>query len=587
MRTASSRARAWLGATLLLLVLALSMSAGRGEGQAPVAGTPVAGAPPICPPSLVPNGHDYHNLVLGLCSFTGQDLTGANFAGARLFGVIFIKTNLTDADFSGATFETAGVARPTDFTFANLTRAKFVGAKFNGPTYFTYATLSCVDFSSPVSGTTDLSDGSAIFGDTPLLIDPKNCRPKFRGTTMNCEFIAQWKLLDMTNAKITGCTDLAKGQDFSGGIYSNAAFDNLDLSGSRWHGAKLDGASFQGANLDDATGLAGSQAVYAVLPQTLWNGASLKNVDLSYAQLYGANFTYANLENVNLQGAFLTSNTTAVPPIDAPANLTGAHLKNVNLAVAHLAGAVFTNASFYGTAVFRTPPATCSTDLGMCKAMPATGATCSCATAAGADLTGTKFDHAFLYGVDFTGPNTRLNGTDFTGAVLVGANFSGATWNVDPDNHGSAPSLANAYLQGVDLHDANLTGADLTGAYVDFGAASNPTDGNIIAVLLSADYGKFVGWPASPDGICVQLNYGGRPPVGHFSLLPTTTKMTCPNGRVAPDGCGPLVATNSAWNRGTSLGSASPPGYYVNAASFDKADPANPRCSVAKRDPSW
>ena len=123
MRTASSRARAWLGATLLLLVLALSMSAGRGEGQAPVAGTPVAGAPPICPPSLVPNGHDYHNLVLGLCSFTGQDLTGANFAGARLFGVIFIKTNLTDADFSGATFETAGVARPTDFTFANLTRA--------------------------------------------------------------------------------------------------------------------------------------------------------------------------------------------------------------------------------------------------------------------------------------------------------------------------------------------------------------------------------------------------------------------------------------------------------------------------------
>ena len=83
-----------------------------------------------------------------------------------------------------------------------------------------------------------------------------------------------------------------------------------------------------------------------LLPQTLCNGASLKNVDLSYAQLYGANFTYANLENVNLQGAFLTSNTTAVPPIDAPANLTGAHLKNVNLAVAQLAGAVFTTRAF-------------------------------------------------------------------------------------------------------------------------------------------------------------------------------------------------------------------------------------------------
>ena len=63
--------------------------------------------------------------------------------------MIFIKTNLSGADFSGATFADSGSPYlPTDFTLANLSNAKFVGAKFNGLTYLSYATLTCTDFSS-------------------------------------------------------------------------------------------------------------------------------------------------------------------------------------------------------------------------------------------------------------------------------------------------------------------------------------------------------------------------------------------------------------------------------------------------------
>ena len=207
MSSAPVRASAWLGATLLLLVLA-SLWVGRVEGQVSVPAAPASGPVPACPPSLIANGHDYHGLTLALCSFSGQDLTNANFAGATLTGVVFIKANLTGADFTGATFADSGNASlPTDFTLANLTNAKFIGAKFNGRTYLTYATLTCADFSSPVQGATDLNNGNAIFGDSPLQIDTKQCRPKFRGVTMNCEFVAQWNLLDLSNANIAACTD--------------------------------------------------------------------------------------------------------------------------------------------------------------------------------------------------------------------------------------------------------------------------------------------------------------------------------------------------------------------------------------------
>lgn len=577
MTVASVRARAWVGAALLLLVFAL-MSGGRVEGQ-----VAAPGPPPVCPPSLVANGHDYHGLTLALCSFSGQDLTNANFTGATLTGVVFIKTNLTGADFSGATFADSGNATlPTDFSFANLTNAKFVGAKFNGTTYFTYATLSCADFSSPDSGTMDLNNGNAIFGDSPLVIDTKQCRPKFRGTTMNCEFVAQWNLLDMSNAKIAACTGQLQtvqgnGYDFSGGIYSNVVFDNLDLSASKWNGAVLEYASFQGATLDNATGFNGTPQARSKLSATKFNNASVQNVDMSYAELYGAQFTNANLSNSSFAQSFLQANTSATPPIETAAVFDGAHLRNVTFANAQLQSVKFRFASLYGTYGGAAPAFPCQAANSGGQCGKPNGPACTCASASGAELTGTDFSNAYLYGVDFG--KTKVNGTIFGSAILAGANFASAQFQVDG---GAAPDFTKALLQGATFDaDANLVGTVLLNAFVDFGKASNPNSFNILYLLLTTDYTGFRGWTGSSQP-CVQMTYGA------FTAVPPNASMTCPNGDSAVCGAGNTQASLGYWRSKVAMASNSVQGWYMFDATYDNATATSAICNNnATVDPKW
>jgi uncharacterized protein YjbI with pentapeptide repeats len=579
MSAASIRAGARVGATLLLIFFALSMPSSRVESQVSVSATPASGPTPACPPSLVANGHDYHGLTLALCSFSGMDLTNATFNGATLTGVVFIKTNLTGADFSGATFADSGNATlPTDFTFANLTNAKLIGAKFNGATYFTYSTLTCADFSQ-----TNINNGNAIFGDTPLAIDTaQSCRTKFQNTTMNCEFVAQWNRLDLTGAQISACADelqTATGQpgyDFSGGLYAGVVFDNLDLAASKWTGAVLEHASFQGATLDNATGLSGTTATPSRLSAAKFNKASVQNVDLSNAQLYGAQFTNANLTNSCLAGSFLSANTATTPPIETAAVFDGAHLRNVNLASAKLQGASFQFASFYGSFGGATPAFPCKTNC----AQP--GFTCSCATASGANLTGANFSNAYLFGVDFTGATTTINGTQFGSAILTGASFAGAQFQV---KGGAAPDFTKALLQGAILDStANLVNTSLLNAFVDFGAAANPNQGNILYLLLSADYTGFKGWSGQSTP-CVQAAYGG------FSAVPPTVAMTCPNGSSTVCGAGkPAPNANANWKGGIAMATNQPvPGWYVADATYDKApsDQSVICKNNATVDPNW
>src|SRR5262249_42039751 len=124
-----------------------------------------------------------------------------------------------------------------DFTFADLTRATFTGAQFLAPTYFIGANISCADFSN-----TNINNGNVFFGEDPLVYD-KSCRPKFQHTTMNCEFINDWKGLDMTSAIVTACLKQLSNRDFSG-----AFFPGVDFTG-----AVLDGDLFVKANLQQAT----------------------------------------------------------------------------------------------------------------------------------------------------------------------------------------------------------------------------------------------------------------------------------------------------------------------------------------------
>ncbi|WHZ23878.1 MAG: hypothetical protein OJF47_002990 [Nitrospira sp.] len=579
MSVASIQSSAQVGATLLLLVFALAMPSSRVESQMSVPATSASGPTPACPPSLVAGGHDYHGLELALCSFSGMDLTNANFAGATLTGVVFIKTNLTGADFSGATFADSGNATlPTDFSFANLTNAKFIGAKFNGTTYLTYATLTCADFSQ-----TNINNGNAIFGDAPLVIDTsQSCRTKFQQTTMDCEFVAQWKQLDLTGAQISACAGQLQtaagqpGHDFSGGLYGGVVFDNLDLTASQWAGAVLEHASFQGATLDNATGLSGTTAASSRLSAAKFNKASVQNVDLSNAQLYGAQFTNANLTNSSLAGSFLSANTAATPPIETAAVFDGAHLRNVNLADAKLQGASFQFASFYGSFGGATPAFPCKTNC----AGP--GFTCGCATASGADLTGADFSNAYLFGVDFTGKTTTINGTQFGSAILTGASFAGAQFQV---SGGAAPDFTKALLQGAIFDStANLVNTRLLNAFVDFGAATNPNQGNILYLLLSADYTGFRGWSGASTP-CVQTAYA------NFTAVPPHVSMTCPNGNSMVCGAGqPAPDPNKNWASGDSMAGNTPvPGWYDADATYDKAPSDHSMIcnNDATVDPNW
>ena len=586
----SREQKAWGSAILLIgaafLIVTVFLLAGRARSASAAA----QALTPYCPASLVAGGHDYHGLPLTMCNFTGQDLSNASFKGATLTAVVFIRTNLTGADFSGATIADSGnAAFPTDFSFATLTNASFVKTMFNGPTYLTYATLTCADFSH-----TNINNGNAIFGDAPLNIDTtqKNCRTKFQNTTMNCEFVAQWDKLDLTGALISACasqlqtvTGQQSGHDFSNGIYTSVVFDNLDLTSSNWTGAVLEHASFQSATLDNATGLSGTTAQPSRLSAAKFNYASVQNVDLSNAQLYGAQFTNANLSNSSLAGAFLSANTAAMPAIETAAKFDGAHLKNVNLANANLTGASFRYASLYGSNSGAQPIFPCGTNISQCTGSP-TGFTCGCATASGADLTGTDFSNAYLFGVDFRGATTTINGTKFGSAILVGASFANAKFQV---NGGAAPDFIKALLQGAIFDsNANLVNTSLNDAFVDFGATTGASDGNSLYLLLSADYTRFRGWPGAGTP-CVQATYAT------FTVVPTTVSMTCPNGSFKACGVGKQAPNpNPNWKGGIAMASNTPvPGWYVADATYDKATPINSAVSGAicrnnaMVDPNW
>jgi uncharacterized protein YjbI with pentapeptide repeats len=549
--------RVRLAAVLLLFPLLTAMLAEAIGTAAPAAAAPVASCP---------DGPDYSNASLTKCNFAKRDLRGANFTGAFLKAVVFVGADLTGADFSGAHFLDSGnPAFPNDFTLATLTNAKFTGATFTGLTYLTYATLTCADFSN-----IDLSTGNAVFGPSPLDYDKNaSCvapltRTTFASATMSCEFIDDWNSFDLTGVVVSACGDQFKGHEFSNGVYANVVFDNLDLTGSKWAGAVLDGAKFRSATLDNATGLNGSIGAPSRLAHALFNNASVQNVDLSNAQLYGADFTNAELSGSKFDGSFLSSDPKA--PNTTAARFDGAHLKNVSFANAQLQSVTFNYASLYGGYGGAAPSFPCARD---------------CASASGADLTSADFSNAFLYGVDFRGATTTLNGTKFNAAILVGASFAGAQFQV---NGGAAPQFDAALLQGTVFDPgANLGGASLLDAFVDFKAPTNRESGNILYLLLGNRYSGFRNWSGSPTP-CVRTIYE------KFSTVPPNATMTCPNGNATVCGDGSNAQSLANWKSRIAMKSNDPvPGWYLYDATYDgKSSTAAEICrNGAQVDPKW
>jgi len=532
-----------LGALLLSLLLT-----GAAQGVA----APVAIACPAVPAGLtVPNGLAGKQLTN--CNFVGWDLTRADFSGATLQNALFVKANLSQARFDGASLQSGigGVGLVTDFSFATLGNASFVGAKFDGrsPVYLTHAILTCTDFSG-----TDILNGKVAFGPAPLNFDRSaSCRTKFQGATMNCEFVADWPLMDLDSpdidhrTSVRSCLAQLAGRDFSNGLLGG-----VDLSG-----AVLDGMKLQQANLRQAV-LDKSSLQCVIAP-----GGDKSCVDLSNADLTGATLNGANLSGASLYGAVLSSDAK----VDKAASLRGAQLRNVNLATAQLSGTDFTSANLYGT--LPSNPNGCAT-----TGKTYTGFTIDCTSLHGASLTGTKFIDAYAYGVDFGG--AKIVGANFSYAVLAGANFSGAQLSTDANNAG-VTSFYRAHLQGTNLGSATLSEVDFSDAYLDFRGG-----GNTVYINLSgAVHNAFTGCPptggkkpACGQDVCVLVRYPQSAVPGG------NTTITCADGNAAgPLACGAGDPSNTRWASSLSLQFGKPPipgppaGWYENDATYTRKPP--------------
>jgi uncharacterized protein YjbI with pentapeptide repeats len=486
-----------------------------------------------CPAVSPPSGRDFRNKVIDKGNFSYQDLTNANFSGATLIAPYFAYANLTNANFQGATFrtDTTNPATATDFSFANLEKTCFIGARFEGEgsSYFTNATLTCADFSK-----VDLSRHNVIFGDGQLTFNRgrQDCRLAFRRATMDCEFMKDWRYMDLAQADIKACVSQLAGQDFTG-----AKLDEVNLEGANLNGTKFVGANLNLANLKQA---------------------SLIGADLSNARLLGARLNSANLTNASLYNAVLSNDTGS--GIANAATLRQAHLKNANLSFAKLSGVDLGFANFYGK-----EPA----GAGICQTRSMSqcgghdtqnyeGFACDCASAHGATLRETDFSGAYLYGVDFT--SADMQGVRFAQAILTGANFNGAS--ISPTPSGTVSNFSRAFLQGTNLDGARITNtANFFGAFVDFSEEGN----NIYILLDGKDHNTFACDNCSPPSespVCVYVTYS----------LPTRVPkagvpLDCPNGAFGDCGKAEENGSNKNWQSPFSL----PQAWYRDDSTYIKA----------------
>ena len=138
-------------------------------------------------------------------------------------------------------------------------------------------------------------------------------------------------------------------------------------------------------------------------------------------------------------------------------DLSGADLIGANLSGADLSGANLTGADLHGANLS-------STDYFYRGAADLSGATLTNADLTGADLRGVDLRGVDLRGADLSGADlgaanlsrANLSSVDLTGVSLSGADLIAANL--------SRANLSSVDLTGADLHNADVTGATLTGA---------------------------------------------------------------------------------------------------------------------------
>jgi uncharacterized protein YjbI with pentapeptide repeats len=368
-----------------------------------------------CPKPAGPPGASYSGQTLSTANFSHRDLTNADFSNAHLTSPNFIGANLTCANFSGATIDTDPTNSLTaDFSFANLTNASFYEAKIGdsaAPVYFEYATLTCADFSK-VRLIDDQNNDLVIFGESLNIAKdpsggPNKCRTAFRSDPMNCQFIDDWRWLDLDDAKIGACLSQLRKKDFSGGKFAGVDFTSgslaqTDLTDTKWRGAELSGANFD----------------YAILENADFTNAHLMSISDRTPARLGANLDFADLNNAVFTGADLTKASFTWATLTGPnVSLTGATLTGSDWDHATLSGVTLDGLKAWG-ANFADATLNNSTlkntDLGL-NSYIATGTT--------------NYDQAKLEGATLCG--ATLDATILTCAKLAGAQVLSANPTAD------------------------------------------------------------------------------------------------------------------------------------------------------------
>jgi uncharacterized protein YjbI with pentapeptide repeats len=227
------------------------------------------------------------------CDLRGADLENANLDNANLEGTNLQGANLTSAELNGAYLVGA------DLSGANLTDADLDSAKLTGAT---------------LVGAT-LQDA------------------RIRNTLLQG---ANFQDANLSGADLSGLT-----------AAQLANFSNANLQNANLVGANLVGASFENANLETASlkrsplQRAGD---YRFIGGLFFIETNLSNVDLSTANLNGAELQRVIFENANLSNAILTEADLDNADFSGAnlnnADLTGADLDDVNFSRANLQGII-------------------------------------------------------------------------------------------------------------------------------------------------------------------------------------------------------------------------------------------------------
>jgi uncharacterized protein YjbI with pentapeptide repeats len=217
--------------------------------------------------------------------------------------------------------------------------------------------------------------------------------------------------------------------------------------------------------------------VFCNLSQVNFNGKNLKNVDLSFSLLSGADLRYANLSGANLDGVDL-SNQDLTGTILSFSDLTGAKLDGVDLSNKDLNGTILRDVDL--SMVDLTYKNLSGAILGDAdlSSNDLTGTVLSFSNLIGANLDGVDIKNKDLTGVGLN--KVDLSNQDLSGTILSFANFTDANLDgVDLSNKDLNGTIFNGVdFRGVDLRNINLSGAilkeanlvnkDLTGTILSF-----------------------------------------------------------------------------------------------------------------------